>query len=354
MKYYICEGKAIGDYNASTKARKDIEQILSGNGFNRFCIPTTYGVQKNKLLKFMQFFSYLNNKRVWNKSLKNLEKDDIIIFQYPILNSCIGLEKVLEKYKEKGIKIVALVHDLDSLRYKPDAQGKMLCKRVQKEDKEILNSCSYIIAHNNKMKNYLQTLNNDESKIIVLNLFDYLVDIPLKRIDRKKDDPIIIAGNLSKDKAAYLKYLPDIANVSFNLYGKGYVEDQKDGNINYKGAFLPEELLNNLEGSFGLVWDGVAKETCKGGFGEYLKYNNPHKVSMYLAAGIPVIIWKEAALAEFIEDNKLGYTIGSLDELSGLMEKISTDEYNEKLLNAKNLSDKIKNGYFTINAVANI
>ena len=353
-KFLVCEGKSIGDYNASTKARKDIEEVLIKNGYNKFFIPTSYGVQENKLLKFKQIFIYLKNKKIWDKYLGKLEKDDTIVFQYPLINSCIGLENVLEKYKNKGIKIVGLIHDLDSLRYKPEIQGKMLCERVQKEDKNILNACSYIIAHNDKMKAHLETLNNDESKIIVLKLFDYLVDMELKKIERKKDDPIIIAGNLSKEKAAYLTFLSEIPKVKFNLYGKGYSPEKKDLNINYKGAFLPEELLNNLEGSYGLVWDGVSKEACKGGFGEYLKYNNPHKVSMYLAAGIPVIIWKDAALADFIENNKLGYTISSLDELSNIMVNITDEEYNEKLLNAKAISEKIKKGYFTENAMAKI
>ena len=36
---------------------------------------------------------------------------------------------------------------------------------------------------------------------------------------------------------------------------------------------------------------------------------------MYIAAGIPVIISKESALAEYVEENKLGISISSLTEL---------------------------------------
>ena len=85
-----------------------------------------------------------------------------------------------------------------------------------------------------------------------------------------------------------------------------------------------------------------------------MKYNNPHKVSMYLAAGIPVIIWKEAALADFIEKNNLGYTIDSLSELNDIKSKMTDEEYNQKLKNAKNISDKIKNGSFLKNAISNL
>ena len=60
----------------------------------------------------------------------------------------------------------------------------------------------------------------------------------------------------------------------------------------------------------------MSSETCKGSFGEYLRINNPHKTSLYLASGIPVIIWSKAALAEFIEKNKCGITVDSLYEIA--------------------------------------
>lgn len=346
MKYYVCEGNAVGDYNASTKARQDVEKILDNNDFRKFFIPTKYGVQENKILKFLQIFTYRKNKFIWDKALKRLKSGDILLIQYPILNAATGLEKIIAKHKKRGIKIVALIHDLDSLRYKPEFQGKMLCKRVKKEDKKVLNACSYIIAHNNEMKKVLIGLGNEENKIIVLKLFDYLVDIELKKIEHKKNEPIIIAGNLSKEKAEYLQYLNQIDEVEFNLYGKGYIKTEEEKNVHYMGAFLPDELLNNLHGSFGLVWDGNSKDTCIGGFGEYLKYNNPHKVSMYLAAGIPVIIWKKAALADFIEKNKLGFTINSLDEIRVKIMDLSEEKYIKILNNIKDISKKLKRGDF--------
>jgi hypothetical protein len=33
---------------------------------------------------------------------------------------------------------------------------------------------------------------------------------------------------------------------------------------------LPEELIKNLQGRYGLVWDGDALDTCSGLTGEYL------------------------------------------------------------------------------------
>ena len=93
--------------------------------------------------------------------------------------------------------------------------------------------------------------------------------------------------------------------LNFNLYGVGY-DDSKKIILIILVHILQIIFLLNLFGSFGLVWDGMSSETCKGSFGEYLRINNPHKTSLYLASGIPVIIWSKAALAEFIEKNKCG------------------------------------------------
>ena len=353
MKYYICEGNAEGEYNASSKARKDVETILDQQGYKKLFVPTKNGIQKNKLLKVLQFITYKKNKIVWDKSLSKLQENDIVVIQYPIINTTLKVEKIIEKYAKKA-NIVALIHDMDSLRYLPENQGKMLCNRVKQEDKNILNACSYIIAHNEKMKEELIKLGNSNEKIVTLNIFDYIITEKLQEIEHKKDAPVIIAGNLSKEKAKYLSYLKEIKNVEFNLYGVGYKEEAEEKNIHYIGAFKPEDLLNHLEGSFGLVWDGVSKETCIGGFGKYLKYNNPHKASMYLAAQIPVIVWEEAAIADFIIKNQIGITVKNLDEIHNKIEKLTNEEYEIMRNNIKEISKKLKTGNYLTQAIKKV
>ena len=67
---------------------------------------------------------------------------------------------------------------------------------------------------------------------------------------------------------------------------------------------------------------------------------------MYLASGFPVIIWKEAALAEFVEKNHVGITVDSLWEIPDILNKISEEEYENMLNNVANVSKKITKGYF--------
>ena len=340
MKYFVCEGTPEGAYNASTKARKDAEYILKNLNFKEFYIETKYGVQQNKLLKFKQLMDYRKNCEIWMKTITNLKKDDILLIQYPLINTMLGFEKVMEKLKEKGVITIILIHDLDSLRF-------IGMPRVVKEDRNVINKANYIIAHNKKMKEKLiEMCKIDKDRTIELEIFDYILDNEIIPKERKKDKPIVIAGNLSKEKAEYLKYLKNVNNVTFNLYGKGYQKDEDEKNINYIGAFLPEELINNLDGSFGLVWDGNSIDTCSGPYGEYLKYNNPHKTSLYLTAMLPVIVWKNSAMAEFVENNKVGITIERLEDIEFEIQKLTDEEYSKMIENTKAISEKLKRGEY--------
>ena len=117
MKYYICEGKPDGEYNANSKARKDVEYILNELNFTKFFIPTKYGVQTNKFLKFKQVIHYYINFKIWKKEIEKLKKGDIVLIQYPLINTTFYMDKILKILKEKKIIVIILIHDLDSLRF---------------------------------------------------------------------------------------------------------------------------------------------------------------------------------------------------------------------------------------------
>ena len=71
-----------------------------------------------------------------------------------------------------------------------------------------------------------------------------------------------------------------------------------------------------------------------------------------MAAGIPVIAWKKAAISEFIKKNNIGYLIDQISDINNL----DFSDYNEKLKNTKKMQVKVRNGYFTktvINEILN-
>ena len=145
--------------------------------------------------------------------------------------------------------------------------------------------------------------------------------------------------------------------VDYCVYGfNGILPNVKilASNITYHGAFPPDEINNQLYSGFGLVWDGSSIERCDGNTGEYLKYNNPHKLSLYLVSGIPVVIWKEAAEAKFVEEYGLGITVNSLDELGEKFASLSEEEYFEMVKRVAVVSERLKNGYYLTQAIKEI
>ena len=96
-----------------------------------------------------------------------------------------------------------------------------------------------------------------------------------------------------------------------------------------------------------MVWDGNSIDSCSGDFGEYLQYNNPHKLSLYLASGIPVVIWDKAAESKFVKDNNLGLCVSSLHELQDKLNLITEQEFNEMVDNVEKQTDLLTHGKYT-------
>ena len=82
-----------------------------------------------------------------------------------------------------------------------------------------------------------------------------------------------------------------------------------------------------------------------------MRYNNPHKVSLYIVSKLPVIMWKEAALADFVVKNHLGIVVDNLLELPRYLEQVTTEEYAEMKTSLEVYSDRLRSGYFTIKAL---
>lgn len=125
------------------------------------------------------------------------------------------------------------------------------------------------------------------------------------------------------------------------------------GFCNYIGSFPGDIVPKHISSNFGLVWDGESLEDCdKGGnFGQYLRINNPHKFSLYIAAGIPVIVWKKSALANFVQKNGIGICIDSISDIDNVMKKITQNEYKSLLMNVALLQEKVTTGFFLRNAL---
>ena len=94
------------------------------------------------------------------------------------------------------------------------------------------------------------------------------------------------------------------------------------------------------------MWDGESIESCTGLVGNYLRYNNPHKLSLYIASKLPVIIWSKAAEADFVKKYDIGYTVNSLTEIPQLLNELDEERYNQLVNNVVKVGEKITRGQF--------
>lgn len=350
MNYYIKEvQRADGaQRTAGVKARDDINIILESIGY----IPIEINMQKagstlTKIKKQVQAVF------VWNKALRILKEEDVLIVQFPVVEHSVLLYKVFLDLKKRGIKIVLIIHDLDKLRRNRRKDIPKIQRMIDEfEEDRIPRICDKLIVHNDKMRRYLIDIGYEKERIISLGVFDYLIkDYCQEKMNNRMIDktaPIIIAGSLRPHKAQYIYKIPD--QICLNLFGVGYEGNNSD-NKKYFGSFLPDDLPYKLEGSFGLVWDGDDSKTCVGVYGDYLRINNPHKTSLYLASGIPVAIWNQAALATFIIDNDCGITGESIEEISRLISTMSVEEYDKLKSNAEAIGKKMRDGFYLKTAI---
>lgn len=334
-------------HNAAAKARSDINAILEREGLQKRLViqSISEGGSFSFAKKALRRLSSLQD---WKKGLNGITCDDILFVQFPNVNHSVPVSRYLATLAGGGVRIILVVHDMESFRLANDKSvGSLRAKEHIIEEKQLVEACTALIVHNDAMVQLVGSLFGASAakKSISLNCFDYLFTESdgQARAIQNKDDKVVVAGNLAKRKAGYVYQLPQ--EVPFKLYGSNYEANPPD-NVQLCGSFPPNELPRHLSGSFGLVWDGPSAATCEGAYGEYLRYNNPHKTSLYLACGLPVIIWDQAALAPFVIDNGVGLTLSNLNELQTVIEAVSDDQYSVMLENASQLSSALREGSF--------
>ncbi len=335
MKKYVIRTGTGDSFNAASKARQDADAIAVSLGYVPFEFQgkrTADGSISDSLR--LIWASWKN----WRKLIHIAEPGSIILVQYPHmpLKSAFLIRNIIPRAQmKKKLCFVALIHDLNSAR-------GLFGKTALYSDRKILPLFDRIICHNEKMKDHLVIQGIPKQKLIPLGIFDYLTDAP--EILPRKEDGIIIAGNLDTEKSGYVRRLIQSCKLHIHLYGKGLESKTLPENVFYHGVYSPEELPGMLKGGFGLVWDGPEITSCKGQSGSYLQINDPHKFSLYLSAGLPVIIWDKAALSDFVEECRIGIKIDNLENIVSTIQSITDEKYQSLCKNASNIKIAIRNG----------
>ncbi len=318
--------------HAGVKPQTDFGKILTSLGAKPLALSNK--IVTNRLLYYiLNFFN-------WIISWLFMPSNKIVVLQYPVQR---GLATIFKRAKRKNNKVIVIVHDLNEIR-----------TAIKDKYQFILEDSDALILHTPQMAEWAKKRYNIKGDVIILNIFDYLLPKNTDEIHPKsKSDTYKIAfcGNLAKAEFIEKLNLPD--NIELILYGINCTEKMKHiKGIKYMGAVLPDELPDLIqECDFGLVWDGTDVNQCSGNMGRYLCYNAPFKLSLYLASGLPVIIWNKMGVADYL--NKIGVSISlnSLEELSSLISSMELSKYSELQNAANECKKKIVSGNMGIIAL---
>lgn len=318
--------------HAGVKPQTDFCNILNSFGATPLALS-------NKIVVNRWAYRVLNFIN-WLISWLFMPSGEIIVLQYPEQR---GLPTIFKRAKSKNNKVIVIVHDLNEIR-----------TGVKDRYQFVLEDADVIILHTSNMAKWAKEHYDIKGDIIILNIFDYLLQESTGKCDLKSKDEIYriaFCGNLAKAEFIEKLNLPD--NIELILYGSNCTEKMKKvKGIKYMGSVLPDELPELIkECDFGLVWDGTEVSQCSGNMGKYLHYNAPYKLSLYLASGLPVIIWNKMGVAEYL--NKIGASVqlNSLDELSVLVSSIESGKYKELKAAANKCKKELVSGGMGISAL---
>lgn len=323
-------------YNASGKPRTDTIATLLEFGatlieLRSLPVMTTKNKWRKKILWRANILNLLNQGRIRCKNIS----DAIVFVQYPFI-SCpqYVAKRILNGLHKHGNKLIFIIHDIESIRHENKIDA----------DRSILDFADVAIVHSPKMAKELKGVVGIDVPTVSLEYFDYRSSINIESQQQLRDVELMFAGNLSK--APFIGHLSELSlgeHFQINLYGAKSELVNDSEYVHYKGKFDSNDF-SSIEGNWGLVWDGNSIKTCSGELGEYLRINAPFKFSLYLAANRPVVVWRQSAMAQYVEQQHLGVCVDSLHDIPKVISNLSDAELNEIRNGVAKASEEVRHG----------
>lgn len=317
---------------ASAKAPGDVRQVCISHGLTPIDL---YNFDRSS--KVVSLWAAARSVAQLLAGASRLACATDVVVQYPLgrVN-----EVVLSRLK-RGRRSVCLVHDLEMLR-RP---------ALARREASIIGEFDVVIAHSDSMAEVLRAQQPGLS-IVVLEAFDFLGEGPCLP-SASLPSCLYLLGNLSPDKAGYLYELDTGGSrLTIEAYGPNCRLESLPRGVRWNGVLDPDKPTLGTISGFGLVWDGDSPSQLAGPFGDYLRYNAPHKFSLYLALGMPVIVPAAAAVASVVERYGLGACVGSIEEGLRFAEQCTESEWERMLGAVREAQIRVRGGAFLTTALS--
>ncbi len=311
---------------AWTKARRDVMRLAQQMGYGVAPLPLTLFTPD-----WRHFLLAVH---------RALTPGGSVLVEYPF-DQRRRLYPLVAYCRWRGLRLHGLIHDLDALRFDSPVP----------RETAILNLFDGLVSHNLAMTRWLRE-SGVRRPISELGAFDYLADAGPTWHEDGLSGPVRIAcaGNLSCAKARYVydARWREVAGVQVSLFGAFFEPGRLSADVplRYRGSFTPDRPALDGPYHFGLVWDGDSIAGGEGRYGRYMRFNNPHKLSLYAALGLPVVVWEEAAVARFVQEQGVGVAVGDLRELGKLPHAVSPAHYRSMTQRMQAVRQAVTRGEF--------
>lgn len=318
--YYIRQ-YSFEDYRHGGVGYYDAETILAEEGYRSLELPYR---SSGGLIAFFKRLVYLV------QAMLRVKRGERVIFLFPVYARM--NQWLIFLLRLRGAKLVCYIGDIDGIK---DDDEVLLKKEIR-----FFRQFHFFIVHNAAMKKWLEQQIGGRV-ICTIDFFDFLVS-PVTQL-RKPEPEVVFAGNLSL-RRFYLQ-LGKVNGVQFHVMGTEQDQEKiKVPGVKWYPLVFPRELPGKLPGSFGLLWDGDAVEQLSGPLGDYFRYITSHKLSLYILAGLPVIIAEDAATAPLVKQYGIGITVPGLTDLAAKLATVTPEHYQSMQENMKPLAERISKG----------
>lgn len=255
----------------------------------------------------------------------DLTADDLVVHQFPSYLPLAFEENFQQAVKQTGATFILFIHDFEPLRI----ANRPTCDR----EYALVHQSDGLVVHTKEMADALVS----PVPTFILGLFDYLTTAKIP--ERLFTPQLLYAGTLTK--ASWLKTCIQPISV-FGKRPRKWQHNNLPPHITIHDL-LPQDLAPGLlPDGIGLVWDSDSDHDTS--YHRYQNINSPHKLSLYLAAELPVILPTFSPFFNFILDNQLGGCITDLSELplTFSYDKIKAKQIGHDLRTGKHTKDVLK------------
>ncbi|GFH40712.1 beta-1,6-galactofuranosyltransferase [Pseudolactococcus insecticola] len=275
---------------------------------------------------------------------------DTIVYQYPMWQIDLKFEqRFLAKVRRKsGAKVIALVWDI--LSWLHDDRDR---DYTQDWSLKALNEFDLVICANPKMAQRLKTQGGVTKPILSWDLSDSRYDGPLREKTFQKK--LFFVGRLDKSDFSQYKAKTKMALIGGMGPKSEPLSDEvlHQENLIFHGEMPNDEIPFMFDGGFGVInyaTDNLDNAFFKGN-GTYGQYNNPLKLSQYLAGGIPVIVASNSAHADFVREKNIGLVLDDLNQIDAILDAMTAEDYQKMLDALKPYQEAVSTGFFTKRAL---